>query len=96
MNKFTKLLTFSFMLIALPSIAADMSFKAKESITFKGKIATVKTTKKFRNVESCQALCESRNSCAAFTLNTAKGSCTIFKNVSNEVANSDATSGIKN
>ena len=41
-------------------------------------------------------LCESRNSCAAFTLNTAKGSCTIFKNVSNEVANSDATSGIKN
>ena len=72
MNKFTKLLTYSFMLIALPSMAADMKFEAKENITFKGKIATVKTSKKFRNVESCQALCESRNSCAAFTLDTQK------------------------
>ena len=74
MNKFTKLVTCSFMLIALPSIAADMKFEAKENITFKGKIATVKTSKKFRNVESCQALCESRNSCVAFTLDTSKGS----------------------
>jgi hypothetical protein len=95
MNKLTKLLTYSFMLIALPSMAADMKFEAKENITFKGKIATVKTSKKFRNVESCQALCESRNSCAAYTLDSQKGSCTIFKNVSNEVADSNATSGIK-
>ena len=95
MNKLTKLLTYSFMLIALPSMAADMKFEAKENITFKGKIATVKTSKKFRNVESCQALCESRNSCAAFTLDAAKGSCTIFKNVSNEVSDSNGTSGIK-
>jgi hypothetical protein len=95
MNKFTKLVTCSFMLIALPSIAADMKFEAKENITFKGKIATVKTSKKFRNVESCQALCESRNSCVAFTLDTSKGSCSIFKNVSNEVSDSNATSGIK-
>jgi hypothetical protein len=37
MNKLTKLLTYSFMLIALPSMAADMKFEAKENITFKGK-----------------------------------------------------------
>ena len=95
MNKLTKLLTYSFMLIALPSMAADMKFEAKENIAFKGKISTVKTSKKFRNVESCQALCESRNSCAAFTLDISKGSCSIFKNVSNEVSDSNATSGIK-
>ena len=95
MNTLTRLLAFSFMVVALPSLAADMNFESKENITFKGKIATVKTSKKFRNVESCQTLCESRNSCAAFTLDTSKGSCTIFKNVSNEVANSNATSGLK-
>ena len=95
MNTFTRLLAYSFMIIALPSMAADMNFELKENITLKGKIATVKTSKKFRSLESCQALCESRNSCSAFTLDTSKGSCTIFKNVSNEVANSDATSGVK-
>jgi len=95
MNKFTRLLVYSFMIVALPSMAADMNFEPKENITFKGKIAIVKTSKKYRNVESCQALCESRSSCLAFTLDTSKGSCTIFKNVSNEVENSNATSGIK-
>ena len=95
MNTFTRLRTYSFMIIALPSMAADMNFEPKENITLKGKISTVKTSKKFRSVESCQALCESRNSCLAFTLDNSKGSCTIFKNVSNEVANSDATSGLK-
>ena len=83
------------MVVALPSLAADMNFKPKENITFNGKIATVKTSKKFRNVESCRTLCETRNSCAAFTLDTSKGSCTIFKNVSNEVTNSNAISGLK-
>lgn len=95
MNKFTRLLAYCFMIVTLPSMAADMNFEPKENITFKGKIAIVKTSKKYRNVESCQALCESRNSCLAFTLDTSKGSCTIFKNVSNEVENSNATSGIK-
>ena len=95
MNTLTRLLAFSFMVVALPSLAADMNFEPKENITFKGKIATVKTSKKFRNVESCRTLCETRNSCAAFTLDTSKGSCTIFKNVSNEVTNSNAISGLK-
>ena len=62
---------------------------------FKGKIAIVKSSKKFRNIESCQTLCVTRNSCAAYTLDTSKGSCTIFKNVSNEVANPNAISGLK-
>ena len=55
----------------------------------------IKTSKKYRNVEACQALCESRSSCVAFTLNTSKGSCTILKNVSSEVSNEDSISGIK-
>ena len=91
-SKFTILGT---LLLTIPAFSADMVFEKKENISLKGKIATVKTSKKFRNLEACQSLCESRSSCAAFTLDTYKGSCTILKNVSKEVSNSDATSGIK-
>ena len=83
------------LLLTIPSFSADMVFEKKENILLKGKIATVKTSKKFRNLEACQALCESRSSCVAYTLDTSKGSCTILKNVSKEVSNSNATSGLK-
>ena len=95
MNKISKLTIFGAILVAIPAYSAGMVFEKKENISLKGKIATVKTSKKFRNLEACQSLCESRSSCAAFTLDTYKGSCTILKNVSKEVSNSDATSGIK-
>ena len=95
MNKISKLTILGAILVAIPAYSADMVFEKKENISLKGKIATVKTSKKFRNLEACQSLCESRSSCAAFTLDTYKGSCTILKNVSKEVPNSDATSGIK-
>ena len=95
MIKISKFTILGTLLLALPAFSADMVFEKKENISLKGKIATVKTSKKFRNLEACQSLCESRSSCAAFTLDTYKGSCTILKNVSKEVSNSDATSGIK-
>ena len=95
MIKISKLTILGTLLLAIPAFSADMVFEKKENILLKGKIATVKTSKKFRNLEACQALCESRSSCAAFTLDTSKGSCTILKNVSREVSSSNATSGIK-
>ena len=95
MIKISKFAFLGTLLIAFPAFSADMVFEKKENILLKGKIATVKTSKKFRNLEACQALCESRSSCAAFTLDTSKGSCTILKNVSKEVSNSNATSGVK-
>ena len=95
MIKISKFTILGTLLLALPAFSADMVFEKKENIILKGKISTVKTSKKFRNLEACQALCESRSSCAAFTLDTSKGSCTILKNVSREVSNSNATSGIK-
>ena len=95
MIKISKLTIFGALLIAIPAFSADMVFEKKDNILLKGKIATVKTSKKYRNLEACQALCESRSSCAAYTLDTNKGSCSIFKNVSKEVSNSNATSGIK-
>ncbi len=57
MNTLTRLLAFSFMVVALPSLAADMNFEPKENITFKGKIATVKL---LRNLELrvLQTLCD--------------------------------------
>ena len=95
MIKISKLTILGALLLAIPAFSADMVFETKENILLKGKIATVKTSKKYRNLEACQALCESRSSCAAYTLDTNKGSCSIFKNVSKEVSNSNATSGVK-
>ena len=95
MIKITKLTILGAIFVAIPAFTADMVFEKKENISLKGKIATVKKSKKFRNLEACQSLCESRSSCAAFTLDTYKGSCTILKNISNEVSNSNATSGVK-
>ena len=95
MIKISKLTKLGALLLAIPAFSADMVFETKENILLKGKIATVKTSKKYRNLEACQALCESRSSCAAYTLDTNKGSCSIFKNVSKEVSNSNATSGVK-
>lgn len=95
MIKISKLTILGTLLLAIPAFSADMVFEKKENISLKGKIATVKTSKKYRNLEACQALCESRSSCAAYTLDTYKGSCTILKNVSKEVSNSNATSGVK-
>tara|TARA_B100000497_G_scaffold13787_1_gene15827 strand:- start:50 stop:337 length:288 start_codon:yes stop_codon:yes gene_type:complete len=83
-------------IFTLPIFAADMNFTPKADISFSGKIATVKTSKKFRSVESCQALCTSRSSCVAFTLDTSKGSCTILKTVTRETVNNNAVSGLKN
>ena len=95
MNNTTKILSLSAVLLAFPAFAADMNFTPKNDISLSGKIATVKTSKKFRNVESCQALCASRTSCVAFTLDSSKGSCTILRNVSKESSNENAVSGMK-
>jgi len=95
MMKISKFTILGTLLLTIPAFSADMVFEKKENISLKGKISTVKTSKKFRNLEACQALCESRSSCAAFTLDTSKGSCTILKNVSKEISSSSATSGIK-
>ena len=95
MIKISKLTILGTFLLAIPAFSADMVFETKENILLKGKIATVKTSKKYRNLEACQALCESRSSCVAFTLDKSKGTCTILKNVSKEVSNSNATSGVQ-
>ena len=95
MKNTVKILSLCTVLFALPAFTADMNFTPKKDISLSGKIATVKTTKKFRNVESCQALCASKTSCVAFTLDSSKGSCTILKNVSKEISNTNAVSGLK-
>ena len=95
MKNTVKILSLCTVLFALPAFTADMNFTPKKDISLSGKIATVKTTKKFRNVESCQALCASKISCVAFTLDSSKGSCTILKNVSKEISNTNAVSGLK-
>tara|TARA_B100000768_G_C11150003_1_gene319889 strand:+ start:110 stop:400 length:291 start_codon:yes stop_codon:yes gene_type:complete len=96
MNKLIKIMSLGAILLALPVFAADMNFTPKKDISLSGKISTLKTSQKYRSVSSCQALCESRSSCVAFTLNTNKGTCKILKTVTKETADMDATSGVKN
>jgi hypothetical protein len=96
MKKLTSIFTITALLFAFPAFAADINFTPKADISFSGKIATVKTSKKYRTVESCQALCTSRSSCVAFTLDTSKGSCTVLKSVTKETKNTNAVSGLKN
>ena len=93
--KISKLTVLGTILFAFPVYSADMVFEKKENILLKGKIATVKSSKKYRNLDACQSLCESRSSCAAYTLDLKKGSCMILKNVSKEVSSPGSTSGVK-
>ena len=93
--KISKLTVLGTILFAFPSYAADMDLEKKENVLLKGKIATVKSSKKYRNLDACQSLCESRSSCAAYTLDLNKGSCMILKNVSKEVTSPGSTSGVK-
>ena len=97
MNKITKLFSLTVIIFALPLplAAADMNFTPMADTSLSGKIGIVKTVKKYRSVSSCQALCASKTSCAAFTVNESKGTCTILKSVKKEVANTNATSGKK-
>ena len=96
MKSFNSLLIIPIISTSFTSNIFSMDFESKKNIAFKGKIATVKTSKKFRSVESCQSLCSSRTSCVAFTLDISKGSCTVFKNITQEIDNNSAVSGIKN
>lgn len=96
MNNIIRTLSMCGILLAFPVFAADMNFTPKKDISLSGKIATVKTSKKYRSVSSCEALCESRNSCVAFSLDASKGTCKILKSVTRETANKDVISGIKN
>jgi hypothetical protein len=56
MIKISKLTILGTLLLAIPAFSADMVFEKKENISLTGKIATVKTSKKYRNLEACQAL----------------------------------------
>ena len=56
------------------SVQADsVNFEMKENIALSGKIATVKTSSKYKSVAGCQALCEKKNACAAFVLDSKAG-----------------------
>ena len=78
-----------------PLSAATLDFETKENIALSGKIATVKTSKKYSDPQKCAAFCASRESCVAFTLDTKRGSCTLLKNVSSEKDSSKSYSGFK-
>ena len=84
---------FAFSIFAVE--ADTINFDMKEDISLSGKIATVKTSSKYKSVAGCAVLCESKNSCAAFVLNTKAGSCSILKSVTKESAKKGSTSGVK-
>ena len=95
MNKIIRTISMCTFLLALPVFAADMSFTPKQDISLSGKIGTLKTSAKYRSVSKCQALCESRASCVAFSFDSSKGNCKILKTITRETANKNVTSGVK-
>ena len=50
---------------------------------------------RYKSVAGCQALCEKKNACAAFVLDSKAGKCSILKSVTNEIAKDGLTSGVK-
>ncbi len=87
----------AFLAFGIFSVQADtINFDVKDNIALSGKIATVKTSSKYKSVEGCAALCEKKNSCAAFVLDAKAGSCSILKSVTKETEKNGLTSGIKN
>ena len=88
------LLTIAFIVgLSMPALANN--FSVVENVSFDGTITVVKNSKKYRNVQACQAYCDSRSSCAAFVLDLNAGTCTLLKNVKDQDANEGVISGTK-
>ena len=87
-----KQLLMSVFLLIPVILTAD--FDLKEGYTVKGKIASVKTSSKYASVEKCQNFADSRSKIVAFTYDSKKKKCTLYKSVRSVIKESKSTSGV--
>ena len=78
---------------ALPVfMVADLDIK--EGVSVSGKISAVRDTEKYGSVEKCQTYAQSRSKIVAFTYNSKKRECTLYKSVRSLNEETYATSGL--
>jgi|TARA_B100001093_G_scaffold401519_1_gene389156 hypothetical protein len=81
------------MALTLPCfMMAEMDIK--EGINVSGKISAVRNTAKYASVQKCQVYAESRDKIVAFTYNSKKRECTLYKSVRSLSKEPNTTSGL--
>ena len=74
-------------------IFAD-EYEIKEGYAISGKISSVKTSSKYTSVEKCMSFATKREGIVAFTFDSKKDKCTIYKTVRSIKEDSNSTSGM--
>ena len=85
-----KLLTITFLLPLLTFAEYEM----KTGMVIEGKIASVKTSGKYASFEKCKSYAEKRTGIKAFTFDSKKNKCTLFKSVRGTKVDINSTSGM--
>ncbi|MDB4848445.1 hypothetical protein OAH84_01225 [Gammaproteobacteria bacterium] len=80
-------------LLAIPGfLVADIEIK--EGYSVNGSISSTRNTSKYASVEKCNAYADTRSKVVAFTYNSKRRQCTLFKSVRGLKEDSVSTSGI--
>tara|TARA_X000000368_G_scaffold330025_1_gene267090 strand:+ start:152 stop:469 length:318 start_codon:yes stop_codon:yes gene_type:complete len=69
-------------------------YEIKEGYAISGKISSVKTSSKYTSVEKCMSFATKREGIVAFTFDSKKDKCTIYKTVRSIKEDSSSTSGM--
>ena len=69
-------------------------YEIKEGYAISGKISSVKTSSKYTSVEKCMSYATKREGIVAFTFDSKKDKCTIYKTVRSIKEDSSSTSGM--
>jgi len=85
-----KLLTITFLLPLLTFAEYEM----KTGMVIEGKIASVKTSGKYASFEKCKSYAEKRTGIKAFTFDSKKDKCTLFKSIRGIKEDINSTSGM--
>tara|TARA_B100001027_G_scaffold79552_1_gene54414 strand:- start:1760 stop:2035 length:276 start_codon:yes stop_codon:yes gene_type:complete len=85
-----KLLTMTFLLPLLTFAEYEM----KTGMVIEGKIASVKTSGKYASFEKCKSYAEKRTGIKAFTFDSKKDKCTLFKSIRGIKEDINSTSGM--
>ncbi len=88
--KMKKILTITFF---LPFIAFA-EYEMKAGMMVEGKIASVKTSGKYASFEKCKTYAEKRTGIKAFTFDSKKDKCTLFKSIRGIKEDANSTSGM--
>tara|TARA_B100001027_G_scaffold35690_1_gene22038 strand:- start:382 stop:660 length:279 start_codon:yes stop_codon:yes gene_type:complete len=88
MKKLLLSITFLFPLITFAE------YEMKTAMLIEGKIASVKSSGKYASFEKCKSYAEKRTGIKAFTFDSKKNKCTLFKSIRGTKKDINSTSGM--